>query len=417
MVSTIPGGLIVPTRCRGCTGTQLEPVLSLGLMPLANGLLTREDLERPEARHPLDLAYCRECCLVQITESVSPEVLFREYAYFSSVSDAMVEHARRIAERLVEERGLDAGSLVIELASNDGYLLQHYANRGIPVLGIDPARNVAEAATARGIPTLAEFFGPTVADELAGQGRLADVVHANNVLAHVPDLHGFVAGMSTILKPDGIAVIETPYVRDMVERLEFDTIYHEHLFYYSLGALTKILAAHGLAVASVKRLAIHGGSLRVFVGHDAASTPDASVRNLLDEEASLGVCTAAYYEDFAARVEALRTELTGLLAELTAKGHRIAAYGAAAKGATLLNAFGIGSETIAFVADRSPYKQGRFMPGVHLPIDSPDRLLRDMPDETLLLAWNFADEILAQQAEYRARGGRFILPVPRPTVV
>lgn len=417
MVPTFPGELTLPTRCRGCGGNHLKPVLSLGMMPLANGLLTRADLGRPETRYPLDLTYCRDCCLVQITESVPPDVLFREYAYFSSVSDAMVEHSRKIAVRLVEERQLHGGSLVVEVASNDGYLLQHYAKRGIPVLGIDPARNIAEAATARGIPTQAEFFSAALADELAGQGRLADIVHANNVLAHVPDVHGFVAGISTILKPNGIAVIETPYVRDMVERLEFDTIYHEHLFYYSLGALSRILAAHDLTVVHVERLAIHGGSLRAFVARASGRAPDTAVRALLAEEEQLGVCTAAYYEDFASRVQALRLELTGLLDELTAKGHRIAAYGAAAKGATLLNAFRIGNETIDFVADRSPYKQGRFMPGVHLPIEAPERLVREMPDETLLLAWNFADEILAQQAEYRARGGRFIIPVPSPKVV
>lgn len=403
--------------CRNCGSDRLEPILSLGPMPLANALLTSDQLDQPEPHYPLELASCGVCCLIQITESVPPETMFREYAYFSSVSDAFVEHARQVAHRLAAERGLDGSSLVLEVASNDGYLLQHYARAGIPVLGIDPARNIAEAATVRGIPTMPEFFGLELARQLRSEGRLADVVHANNVLAHVPDLHGVVAGIAHILKPGGIAVIETPYVRDMVERLEFDTIYHEHLFYFSLSAMRDVFARDGLAIVDVERIPMHGGSLRVFATHDGAAETTLAVDALLAEEAELGVSTAAYYRDFAERVDTLRVELKGLLAELKADGHRIAAYGAAAKGAILLNAFGIGRETIAFVADRSPHKQERYMPGVHLPIAPPERLLQEMPEETLLLAWNFADEILAQQASYRQRGGRFIIPIPKPIVV
>jgi len=403
--------------CRNCGSDRLEPILSLGPMPLANALLTSDQLDQPEPHYPLELASCGVCRLIQITESVPPETMFREYAYFSSVSDAFVEHARQVANRLAAERGLDGSSLVLEVASNDGYLLQHYARAGIPVLGIDPARNIAEAATVRGIPTMPEFFGLELARQLRSEGRLADVVHANNVLAHVPDLHGVVTGIAHILKPGGIAVIETPYVRDMVERLEFDTIYHEHLFYFSLSAMRDVFARDGLAIVDVERIPMHGGSLRVFATHDGAAETTLAVDALLAEEAELGVSTAAYYRDFAERVDTLRVELKGLLAELKADGHRIAAYGAAAKGAILLNAFGIGRETIAFVADRSPHKQERYMPGVHLPIAPPERLLQEMPEETLLLAWNFADEILAQQASYRQRGGRFIIPIPKPIVV
>lgn len=403
--------------CRNCDDVELEPVLSLGQMPLANALLTEEELGRPEARYPLELAYCPHCCLVQITESVKPELLFREYAYFSSVSDAFVEHARQIAQRLTNERALGPSSLVVELASNDGYLLQHYAREGIPALGIDPARNVAQVAIERGVPTIAEFFGRELADRLVAEGRRADVIHANNVLAHVPDLHGVVGGIARLLKPTGVAVVETPYVREMVESLEFDTIYHEHLFYYSLGSLRDVFARDGLSIAHVERIPVHGGSLRVFAVPQGSGSGSDAVRAMLAEEDALGVCTSAYYQDFGARVSELRRELTAMLADLRRSGHRIAAYGAAAKGAILLNAFGIGPETLEFVADRSPYKQGRYMPGVHLPISPPERLLDQMPDETLLLAWNFADEILAQQAEYRRRGGRFILPIPKPTVV
>ena len=405
------------TTCRGCGRPGLEVVLDLGEQPLANAIIKQDDLASPEPRYPLALAYCPDCWLVQITEAVAPELLFREYTYFSSVSDAFVEHARGIAERLIAERGLGPDSLVVELASNDGYLLQHYAAAGVPVLGIDPARNVAEVATARGVPTLAEFFTCDLADELARSGRTADVVHANNVIAHVPDLNGFVAGIARILKPGGVAVIETPYLRELVERLEFDTIYHEHIFYHSLTALSRVFERNGLSVIDIERIAVHGGSLRVFAMRSGAEEPGARVRSLLAEEAAVGLCTPEYYANFAARVEVLGRELRIMLTGLRSQGRTVAAYGAAAKGAVLLNAFGIGPDLISFVADRSPYKQGHLMPGVHIPIVAPDQLVAQMPDECLLLVWNFADEILAQQAEYRRLGGRFIIPVPKPTLV
>lgn len=405
--------------CRGCGQAGLKVVLDLGEMPLANAILTEADLDRPEPRYPLAFAYCPECWLVQITETVPPEKLFREYAYFSSVSDEFVEHSRRIAERLVEQRHLGPASLVVELASNDGYLLQHYARAGVPVLGIDPARNVAKAASDRGIPTLPEFFDLDLARKLAASGRRADVVHANNVIAHVPDLNGFVAGIAEILAPGGVAVVETPYLRELVDRLEFDTIYHEHVFYHSLTALRRVFERNGLTVVDVERIPIHGGSLRVFaMRSDAAGAePSAAVRSLVDEEEAVGLCTPAYYSNFAAGVCALGAELKAELTSLRGQGHTIAAYGAAAKGAVLLNAFGIGTDLISFVADLSPHKQGRYMPGVHIPIVEPEQLLERPPDETLLLAWNFADEILAEQAEYRRRGGRFIIPGPKLSVV
>src|ERR1035437_6868068 len=356
------------TVCRGCGRSGLEVVLDLGEMPLANAILKEEDLARPELRFPLVMAYCPECWLVQITETVPPDLLFREYTYFSSVSDAFVEHSRVIAERLIAERGLGAGSLVIDLASNDGYLLQHYAKAGVPVLGIDPARNVAEVATARGVPTLAEFFTRDLADELATSGRTADLVHANNVIAHVTDLNGFVSGIARILKPGGVAVIETPYLRELVERLEFDTIYHEHIFYHSLTALSRVFERNGLSVVDVERIPVHGGSLRVFAMRSGAGEANDAVRSLIAEEAAVGLCSPEYYAAFAGRVEALARELRAPLQDLRAKGHTVAAYGAAAKGAVLLNAFDIGPDLISFVADRSPYKQGYLMPGVHIPI-------------------------------------------------
>jgi SAM-dependent methyltransferase len=412
----------VTASCAWC-GATLEPVLSLGDQPLANALLTDETLDDPEPRFPLTLALCPTCGLVQITDPVPPEQMFREYPYFSSISDSFVEHARAIAARMVEARALDGSSLALEIGSNDGYLLQHYAAAGIPVLGIDPARNVAAAAVGRGVPTLADFFDARLAEELRSSGRTADVVHANNVVAHVADLDGFVTGLAAILKPDGVAVIETPYVRDLVDRLEFDTIYHEHRYYHSLTALSGILARRGLGIAGVERLPIHGGSLRLFVVHEAAlpqsiaGVPAESVAAMLEEERGLGLTRAAYYLDFAARVEELGDELRALLGDLRAEGRRVAAYGAAAKGTVLLNAFGIGPETLDFVADRSPHKQGRYMPGVRIPIVPTERLVEAQPDACLLLAWNFAAEIMGQQAEYRERGGRFIIPVPQPQLV
>jgi hypothetical protein len=264
---------------------------------------------------------------------------------------------------------------------------------------------------------MAEFFDAGVAEDLRRSGRLADVVHANNVLAHVPDLHGFIAGIATVLKPNGVAVIETPYVRDLVERLEFDTIYHEHVFYFSVSSLVRVFGDHGLVVADVERIPIHGGSLRVFVTRAGVTLPSPAVTGLLEDETRLGVTGIDYFSEFAARVEALGADLRDLLAGMKEHGRSIAGYGAAAKGAILLNAFGIGADTLDFVADRSPHKQGRYMPGVRIPVVPAERLLESMPDACLLLAWNFADEILAQQSEYRGRGGTFILPVPKPTVV
>jgi SAM-dependent methyltransferase len=330
----------------------------------------------------------------------------------------MVERAGELVARLVRERALGSGDLAVEIASNDGYLLQHYALAGVPVLGVDPARNVVEAAQARGVETVCAFFGEELGRRLASEGRRASVLHANNVLAHVPDVNGVVAGIAHVLAEDGVAVVETPYDRDLVERTEFDTVYHEHLFYYSLTALERLFARNGLRIVDVERIEIHGGSLRVFaVRDDSDEEARRAVHALLHEEDELGIPSVRYFEDFASRVAELRQELRELLSDLKAQGHRLAAYGAAAKGATLLNAFEIGTDVLDFVADRSEHKQGLYMPGVGLPIVAPAQLLEAGPDEVLLLAWNFADEILEQQAEYRRRGGRFILPLPRPQIV
>jgi SAM-dependent methyltransferase len=404
--------------CLACRQRTLVPIMSYGDQPLANALLREADLGRDEQRFPLELVFCESCALLQITESVDPSLLFGEYAYFSSYSTTMLEHAGTLVARLISERGLDANDLAVEVASNDGYLLQHYVQAGVPVLGIDPARNVVEVAAANGVETMCAFFGEDLARELAAAGRHASVLHANNVLAHVPDVNGVVSGIALVLAAEGVAVVETPYVRDLVERTEFDTVYHEHLFYYSLTALDRLFARNGLRIVDVERLEIHGGSLRVFgVRADSREERRPAVVALLDEEERLGIRDAGYFEDFATRVETLRGELWELLRDLKGQGRRLAAYGAAAKGATLLNTFGIGADVLDFVADRSEHKQGLYMPGVRLPIVSPPHLLEAMPDEVLLLAWNFADEILEQQAEYRRRGGRFIIPLPQPQLV
>lgn len=409
----------LPVACRSCGEVGLKLVLPLGHTPLANALLTEEQLNGEESTYPLELAFCPHCTLVQITETVPPEVLFRDYAYFSSFSDTMLAHARAVAEQLIDSRRLGASSLVIEVASNDGYLLQYYKQAGVPVLGIEPAENIARVAeTERGIPTLPEFFDADLARYLARTEQSADVLHANNVLAHVADLNGFVAGIEQVLKPRGVAVIEFPYVKDLIDHIEFDTIYHEHLCYFSLTAIDRLFQRHGLTVVDVERLPIHGGSLRVFAQRSrvAAQNYRQRVRELLAEEEAWGVGSEAFYQRFGTQVEQLRHDLLGLLGRLKSERKRIAVYGASAKGSTLLNYFGIGPETLDFVVDRSTVKQGRYTPGTHLEICDPQRLLEDMPDYVLLLTWNFADEILAQQQEYRRRGGRFIIPIPEVKV-
>jgi SAM-dependent methyltransferase len=410
--------MTLETGCRSCGAAALQIILSLGSTPLANSLV-RDLSDAPEAKYPLDLAFCSTCSLVQITETVPPEQLFSDYLYFSSFSDTMLAHARELADRFTTRARLGATSLAMEIASNDGYLLQYYKAVGIPVLGIEPAQNVAKVAIEkRGITTVAEFFGLPLAKRLAAEGRRADVVHANNVLAHVADLNGFVAGIHEILKPEGIAALEFPYLGDMIERCEFDTIYHEHLCYYSLTALEHLFARRGLKLIDVERVPIHGGSLLLQAARsESAHVPAASVAALLDEERRLGMRDIAFYEGFARRVLKLKDDLRALLGRLRAEDKRIAAYGAAAKGSTLLNVFGIGRESLEFVADRSSYKQGRYMPGVRIPIVPPEELAKSMPDYTLLLTWNFAEEILRQQKEYRDRGGKFIIPIPEVRIV
>ena len=403
------------TECRSCGSPALDEVLSLGRMPLANALLTEADLSRPEATFPLDLVFCPRCALVQITETVPPEQLFGHYLYLSSFSDTMLKHSEELAARLIKERALDSESLVVEIASNDGYLLQFYARAGIPVLGVEPAANVARVAEDRGIPTLVRFFGRELALELRDSGRRADVIHANNVMAHVADLNGVVAGIALALKDDGVAVIEVPHVKVMIDRLEFDTIYHEHLCYFSLTALQPLFKRHGLEIVDVFELPLHGGSLQVHAA--LTGSPSERVCKLVEAERAAGVGTSEFYRDFGQSVRRLKQSLVAMLTDLKSGGRRIAAYGASAKGSTLLNYCGIGRDTLDFVVDRSTVKQGLYTPGTHLQIRPPEALLAERPDHVLLLTWNFADEILEQQSAYRSQGGQFIIPVPEPVII
>jgi SAM-dependent methyltransferase len=353
---------------------------------------------------------------VQITETVPPEVLFcDDYPYYSSFSPALLKHSRDNVLELIASRKLGADSLIVEVASNDGYLLKNYVEAGIPVLGIDPAEGPAREAEKIGVSTVVGFFTKEKAQELADAGSAADVIHGNNVLAHVADTNGFVSGIRILLKPGGVAVLEMPYVKDLIDHCEFDTIYHEHLCYFSLTALDNLFRRHGLFVNDVRRLPIHGGSLRIYVEKNEKRS--VAVKEMLENEKREGVDTAEYYESFSVKVNDVRSKLLAMLTALKSEGKTIAAYGAAAKGSTLINYIGVGRELVDFVVDRNVHKQGRYMPGQHLPISAPERLLSEKPDYTLMLTWNFKDEILEQQQKYRDRGGQFVIPIPTPTVV
>lgn len=403
--------------CRSCQRESITEFLDLGNQPLANNLLRPGDPFESEPRFPLKVAVCPACWLVQITDIIPPVALFEEYLYFSSFSDGMLRHSKEAVEKYISSHNLGPESFAVEIASNDGYLLKNFVAAGVPCLGVEPAKNIAEVAVAAGIPTLCEFFGKETATAIAGGHGMADIILGNNVFAHAPDINDFIGGLATLLKPDGRIVLEFPYLGNFIDHIEFDTVYHEHVFYFSVLALRLAFVRHGLEIFDIERLPIHGGSLRLYAGHKGVHPATDRLAALAAEEFAAGMNTHAYYEAYAVRVRALREQLRGVVSKLKAEGKSIAAYGASAKGSTLLNYFGIGAETLDFVVDRSTYKQNRLTPGSHLTILPPEELLSRAPDYMLLLTWNFAEEILRQQQAYRDAGGKFIIPLPVPRIV
>lgn len=399
-------------RCFACGSDRLRPVLDLGNQPLANNLLAESDLAQEEPRFPLGIQVCEGCWLVQLTHLVPPVELFSSYLYFSSYSDTMLRHAAAAVETFTKELGLGRESFVVEIASNDGYLLKNFVTAAIPCLGIEPAANIAEAAKGVGVESLVEFFGKECATGLIGERGKADLILGNNVFAHVPDINDFAAGLAQLLAPNGTACLEFPYGREMFDRNEFDTIYHEHVFYFTLTPLVPLFVRNGLSIYEIERLPIHGGSLRVWIGHEGVHEPRPVVAALLAEEEAAGLLGLPYYESLAGRVAALKSALLCKIDEIVSGGGRLAAYGASAKGSTLLNYCAPPAGSIEFIADRSAEKQGRLSPGLHLPIVAAEALEERQPDFTLLLTWNFAEEILRQQEGYQKKGGRFVVPIP-----
>ncbi len=411
--AAVPGA----TACRHC-GAPLElTVVDLGKSPLCQTVLTTEQLEQAEAFYPLHARACRECWLVQIAEFVPPEDIFVEYAYFSAYSDSWVEHARVYAEQMIGRLGLGPDSLVVEVASNDGYLLQHFIPHGIPVLGVEPALNVAEAAVARGVETVTEFFGAELGRRLAEERGSADLVLGNNVLAQVPDINDFVAGVAALLTPEGTATFEFPHLAKLIEHLEYDTIYHEHFSYFSLHSIRSIFGAQGLALVDVEELPSHGGSLRVFLQHaEAGVEASAAVADVLAREDEQGMREPATYERFADGVRESKRALLELLIGLRREGKHVVGYGAPGKGNTLLNYCGIRMDFLDYTVDRNPYKQGKHTPGTHIPIHPPERIAETKPDVIVILPWNLAREISEQLAYTAEWGARLVIPVPRATM-
>lgn len=405
------------TVCRSCGNKGLKPVLDLGVTALVDTLVTKEKLGGPENKHPLQVGFCPKCALMQTCDTPPPEEVFHEdYTYYASFSTSWLEHSRACAFKQIDRFDLNKNSLVIELASNDGYLLKNYVERGIPVLGIDPVIGPVKAALQVGVPTLHAFFGVDLAKKLAAEGKKADVIHANNVMAHVADLNGFIAGIATILKDTGSLVTESPYVKELIDHCEFDTIYHEHLCYYGVTSLKNLYARHGLYINDIETLKTHGGSIRQYVSKKPGESE--TVRNLLKAEQKLGIDSfGPYYTSFAQRVESIKTEMLQILRDLKKQGKRVAAYGASAKGSTMLSYLGAGPELIEFVVDKNVHKHGKFMPGVHNPIYDVTAIAERKPDYLVLLVWNLKDEILKQQQAFRDAGGKFIVPIPKPEIV
>ena len=404
-------------RCRFCASALEVSFADLGMTPPSNAYLRAADLGRMESFFPLHAYVCGHCYLVQLEQFQTPGEIFGDYAYFSSYSASWLAHARRYAEMAVGRFDLGGDSQVIEIASNDGYLLQYFLQAGVPVLGIEPAANVAAVASGRGVPSLVRFFGVETARELAAQGRQADLLIGNNVLAHVPDINDFVAGLAIALKPGGTVTMEFPHLLQLIRNSQFDTIYHEHFSYLTFLAVERIFAAHGMELYDVEDLPTHGGSLRIYARHKGdGGEPSAAVVEMRLRERGAGVEDIVIYCGFAERVKAVKRGLLSFLIEAKFAGKRVAAYGAAAKGNTLLNYCGIRTDFVDYVVDLSPHKQGLYLPGTHIPIHHPDRIAATRPDYLLILPWNLKDEIMAQMGHIRGWGGKFVVPIPATRV-
>ena len=407
-------------QCRFC-GTPLEHTFAdLGMSPVSNAFLKREQLNLKESFYPLHAYVCSGCLLVQLEQFESPEAIFNdEYAYFSSFSDSWLKHAKKYADEMVRRFRIDQSSFVVEIASNDGYLLQYFVGKQIPVLGVEPSANVAEAARKKGVDTLVKFFGVETAKQLVAKGRKADLLLGNNVLAHVPDLNDFVAGMKILLKPDGVITMEFPHLLRLMRENQFDTIYHEHFSYFSFLSVEKVFARHGLTLFDVQHLPTHGGSLRIYAKHaeDRSKEVASAVVTLLAEERTANLDKLATYGEFAEKVRVTKRKLLQFLVNAKENGKSIAAYGAPAKGNTLLNYCGVRTDFIDYAVDRSPHKQGMYLPGTHIPIYEPDHIFKTKPDYLLILPWNLRDEIVQQMSGIRQWGGQFVVPIPEVTVV
>ncbi|HET6333601.1 MAG TPA: class I SAM-dependent methyltransferase [Polyangiales bacterium] len=408
-----------PVTCRFCSTKLEDTVVDLGMSPLCESFLRADQLDAMEAFYPLHVWVCRKCFLVQLSEYVRPEEIFSEYAYFSSYSQAWLKHAQEYVAMISERLSLGPKSMVVELASNDGYLLQYFVQRGIPCLGIEPAANVAKVATERGVPTQVSFFHEQTAKEMRDAGTTADLILGNNVLAQVPDLNSFIAGLPVILKQQGTITFEFPHLMKLLDENQFDTIYHEHFSYFSLISLETIFAKHGLKVFDVEELWSHGGSLRIFARHTAdQSRPETDrLRALRARELAAGYDKVETYTKFDVRVRDTKHKLLELLITAKRQGKRIVGYGAPGKGNTLLNYCGIRTDFIDFTVDRNPYKHGRFLPGTHIPIFSPEKLDEVKPDYIFILPWNLKDEIMTQLAHTRSWGAKFIVPIPEATLL
>jgi SAM-dependent methyltransferase len=418
--STVDDTATSPHRgCLVCGATLRHTFVDLGMSPLCESYVAKEDLNRMEPFYPLHAYVCGRCFLVQLEEYVSPEKIFTEYAYFSSYADSWVEHMRRYAEAIADRLGLGKGSLVVEVASNDGYLLQHFVKKGIPVLGVEPAANVARVAVDKGIPTLVKFFGAQTARELVAEGRRADLICGANVLAQVPKPNDFVQGLEILLKPGGVVTIEFPHLMRLMAESQFDTIYHEHFSYFSFVSAERLFAAHGLAIFDVDELPTHGGSLRVYARRvgDASPAVTERVEQLRQREIDAGLLRVETYASFAESVKETKRKLLEFLIRAKRGGKRVVGYGAPGKGNTLLNYCGIRTDFIDFTVDRNTYKQGKFLPGTHIPIHHPDRLREARPDYVLILPWNFKDEIIQQMAYIRGWGGKFVVPIPEVRIL